>query len=89
MAKGGRARAVVRDPQNTGGAAALGAGAGVALLSNTSTPTLTNCSSEDKSFNCKLTRFFNNTKMIITLIIMLLALILTAYYGYKWFASTR
>lgn len=72
---------------NSNGALATGAIAGSVLSggSSTSTPVLTACPPEDKTFMCRLTRFFNSFKMILSLIITFISIIVVIWVAwYFW-----
>lgn len=62
------------DQTNT---ALLGAVAGSAIsgATSTSTPVITTCPPEDTTFMCKLTRFYNIFKMILSIIIIIILII--------------
>lgn len=65
------------------------AGGAAGVMTDVANPTVTSCASDDSTFYCKLTRFFNSTKMIINLIITLIAIIAVVYFGWKWFKQPK
>lgn len=65
------------------------AGGAAGLMTDVANPTVTSCASDDSTFYCKLTRFFNSTKMIINLIITLIVIIALVYFGWKWWKQSQ
>ena len=66
-----------------GGAALAGSGGGV------STPVLTTCPPEDKTFMCKLTRFYNSFKMIFGIISTIILVLFVMWFAYTWYKARR
>lgn len=68
-----------------GGAAAgaLTGGGGV------STPVFTSCPPEDKTFMCKLTRFYNSFKMILSIIATVIIIIGVIWLVWSYWKSSR
>lgn len=71
------------------GAAALGAGALAGSAGGLSTPVLTSCPPEDKTFMCKLTRFYNSFKMILGIIVTVILIVVALWFAYVWYKSSR
>jgi len=67
------------------GGAALGASGGVGV----STPVLSTCPPEDKTFMCKLTRFYNSFKMILSIIVTFILIVVGSWFAYTWYKSRR
>lgn len=71
------------------GAAALGAGALAGSGGGVSTPVLTSCPPEDRTFMCKLTRFYNSFKMILGIITTVILIGVAIWLAYVWYKSRR
>ena len=67
--------------------ALLGAGAASVASSavGASTPVLSTCPPEDTTFMCKLTRFYNSTKMILSLVIIFAIILGALWFAYAFF----
>jgi hypothetical protein len=81
-----------RNRQESGTTSAIGAGVAGGLLTNATSvnsPILTSCPPEDTSFMCKLNRFFNSLKMIISIVIIFILIIAVIWFGYYWYKSRK
>jgi len=74
---------------NTGLALAGGAALGSTAGGGVSSPVLTTCPPEDKTFMCKLTRFYNSFKMILSIILTVLLIVGGIWFGYMWYKHRR
>lgn len=78
-----RQQAITANQRNDGTTTAIATGA-LGALSNVSTPIVANCAPDDNSFMCKMTRFYNSTKMIISIIVLFIVVAIVLYLGTKW-----
>lgn len=86
----GKAMTQRKNNDGTGaGAAALGAGALAGSGGGLSTPVLTSCPPEDRTFMCKLTRFYNSFKMILGIITTVILIVVAIWFAYIWYKSRR
>jgi hypothetical protein len=69
--------------------ALLAGGAVGALTGGASTPTLTTCPPDDKSFYCKLVRFVNTIKLFITIILIIGAIAFGIWFAYSYIKNMR
>lgn len=74
--------------KNAGTNAALAAGA-TGAMSGVSAPIFTACAPEDTSFYCRLTRFLNIVKMLLSLVFIFVAVGAVIYFGLKWYRGGR
>lgn len=74
---------------STGLALAGGAALGSTAGGGVSAPVLTTCPPEDKTFMCKLTRFYNSFKMILSIILTILLIVGMIWLAVWWYRSKR
>lgn len=65
-----------------GGAVASG-------ITDTSTPIISSCPPDDKTFMCKLTRFYNSFKMIIGIILIIAIICFVAWFLWSLYKSKK
>ena len=64
-------------------------GGAVGALGGATTPTITSCPPDDKSFYCKLTRFVNIIKLFITIIVITVAIGFFLWFGIGYIKDMR
>lgn len=85
---GMRSISIAQRKDSNGKALLAGAGAGaVANTTGASTPVLMTCPPEDKTFMCKLARFYNIFKMILGILVTVIVIGVLLWYGWKLFKS--
>jgi len=86
MARARTSRPATKSTGNTT-SALLGAGAASVASSavGANTPVLSTCPPDDRTFMCKLTRFYNSTKMIISLVLIFGTIIVALWFAYVFF----
>ena len=84
-----RSVAISTSKKNENNQALLGAVAGgaVANMTSTSTPVIMTCPPDDTTFMCKLTRFYNSFKMIISLVLIVLGIVVAAWVAWTLYKS--
>jgi hypothetical protein len=87
--RGGRTSRNENAGAGTGAAAGAGLGFAAGAMSGAQTATITSCPTSDQTFTCKLTRFFNNTKMIIGLIVIFIAILWILYMGWTFMKKKK
>lgn len=93
MKGGGRVRlsSSSKKTDDTTGKALLGGAAAGAVANTTGaiTPVITSCPPDDKTFMCKLTRFYNSFKMILGIITTVIGIGVLIWLAWSYWKSTR
>jgi|APGre2960657404_1045060.scaffolds.fasta_scaffold59805_3 hypothetical protein len=88
MARARTSRPATKGTTATNASSAL-LGAGAASVASSAvganTPVLSTCPPEDTTFMCKLTRFYNSTKMILSLVIIFAVILGALWFAYAFF----